>query len=30
MGINFNGHPWGAVNQAVDRLRAKDPRHPLV
>ncbi|MEU4382794.1 hypothetical protein [Micromonospora echinofusca] len=30
MAINFNGDPWGGVNQAAERRRAKDPRHPLV
>ncbi|MEV0733308.1 hypothetical protein [Polymorphospora sp. NPDC050346] len=30
MAINFNGAPWGGINQAAQQRRAKDPRHPLV
>ncbi|MFI7661785.1 hypothetical protein ACIBTW_23165 [Micromonospora parva] len=30
MTINFNGDPWGGMNQVAERRRAKDPRHPLV
>ncbi|MFF0659265.1 hypothetical protein [Micromonospora tulbaghiae] len=30
MTINFNGEPWGGINQAAQRRRAKDPRHMLI
>ncbi|GIG92377.1 hypothetical protein [Plantactinospora endophytica] len=30
MTINFNGDPWGGMNQAAQRRKAKDPRHALV